>query len=328
MVRGTWSQVFRAPTINDQFGSQQGTFPTFSDPCQNAKGTEPGYSRACEFIAPGSGYKQDNSQILAFLGGNRGLKPESGKVFTLGFVYDSSLIKGLSTGADAWHYRLNQAITSPDPNVLASGCLNSPNDEFCNRIHREAGTGQIANINLSSLNAGFIETSGVDFSLNYLLPPTEYGRFAAGLEAAYTSSFKYDLGDGVEKQAAGRLDPNYGNHARLRTTSNLKWAMGPFGVQWSSRFIAATNVTQSAEANFWSADPGAVTFVRQGGVTYHDLALSYNLDQTKTKFIVGVNNVGDKQPPFAYQSVINGNVDVNTYDTIGRRWFARVEQSF
>ena len=328
MFRGTWSQVFRAPAIADLFGGQQATFPTFSDPCQTATGSEPGYSKACQYITPGSGYKQDNSQILGYLRSSTALKPESGKVFTLGFVYDSSIIKGFSTSADVWSYRINQAITSPDPNVIAKACLKTGIDQFCNRINRDPGTGQINNINLQELNVGYVETRGVDVSMGYLLPPTSFGRFAAGLDAAFTNSFKYDLGDGEVQQAAGRLDPNYGNHAKLRMTGNLKWAGGPFGVQWNSRYIGGTDVSQSADANYWSGTPGPVTLVHQGGVTYHDLALSYSLGKTGTKFIVGVNNLSDKQPPFAYQFVINGNVDVNTYDTIGRRWFARVEQTF
>jgi outer membrane receptor protein involved in Fe transport len=64
-------------------------------------------------------------------------------------------------------------------------------------------------------------------------------------------------------------------------------------------------------------------------VTYHDVAVSYNLKAFgTTRMIVGVNNAGDKQPPLAYQFQTNGNVDVQTYDTIGRRWFVRVEQTF
>jgi iron complex outermembrane recepter protein len=328
LFRGTWSQVFRAPTINDRFGSQQGTFPNFIDPCQTATGNEPGYSRACQYITPGSGYKQDNTQILGFLGGNLNLQPEKGKVFTLGLVYDSSLIKGFSVATDFWNYRLNQAITSGDPTTIAKACLNTPSDPFCNRITRDSGTGQIVNINLSNLNAGFIETNGVDVSMKYLLPPTEFGRFATGLDATYTKSFKYDLGDGTVREAAGTLDTNYGNFAKWRLTGNVKWAMGPFGVQWASRYIGKTDVTASADSNFWSGAAGATTLVRQGGVTYHDLALSYSVDRTKSKFIVGVNNIGDKQPPLAYQFVLNGNVDVKTYDTLGRRWFLRFEQAF
>lgn len=332
LFRGTWSQVFRAPTITDRFGATQGTFPTFIDPCQDATGTEPGYAQACQFIVPGSGYDQDNSQILGFLGGNKDLQPEKGKVFTLGFIYDSSLIKGFSFGADYWHYRLDQAISEGEPTTIVKSCLNSPAAGFCDRITRDPGTGQIDNINLSNLNAGYLETSGIDLSLKYALPATSIGRFAVGLDLTRTSSFKYDLGDGIEVEAVETLDPTYGNFARWRAATNVSWSLGGFGVQWGSRYISSTTISNSADSNFCSTDPCApgipLTLVRQGGVTYHDLVFSYDLKQTNTKFIFGVNNVGDKQPPLAYQFQLNGNVDVQTYDTIGRRWFLRLEQTF
>ncbi len=328
LFRGTWSEVFRAPTISDRFATQQGSFPTFIDPCRAATGSEPGYSRACQFIPPNSGYRQANSQILGFLGGNPSLSPEEGTVSTLGFVYDSSLLRGFSVTADYWRYRLNQAITAGDPTVIAQTCLTAPSDAFCNRIRRDPGTGQIINIGLANLNAGFIETDGVDVSVKYILPPTSFGRFQVGLDLARTNSFKYDLGGGKVTEAAGSLDPSYGNFAKLRATSQVGWSMGDFGVQWSARHIAKSTISNSADSNFGDTS-GGIILVQQAAVTYHDLAVSYNMKMFgNTKMILGVNNVADKQPPLAYQFQTNGNVDVQTYDTIGRRWFFRVEQSF
>ncbi len=328
LFRGTWSQVFRAPTITDRFAAQQGGFPTFIDPCQGASGTEPGYAQACEFIPAGSGFNQDNSQILGLYSGNPNLKPEEGKVLTVGFVYDSSLIKGFSVAADYWHYRLNQAITTGDPTVIAQTCLATPSATFCDRINRDAGTGQISNIDLSNLNAGFIETDGFDVSLKYALPATSFGRFQFGVDIAQTQSFKYDLGDGVVTEAAGTLDPSYGNFAKLRASTQVQWALGNFGVQWSTRHIAKTSISNSESANYGDTSAGLIR-VQQAGVTYHDLAMSYNLKAFgESKVILGINNLADKQPPLAYQFQTNGNVDVQTYDTIGRRWFLRLEQSF
>lgn len=328
LFRSTWSQVFRAPTIDDRFGAQTAGFPTFIDPCQTATGREPGYARACQFIPAGSGFEQDNSQILGYFGGNPNLKPESGKVFTLGFVYDSSFLRGFSVSADYWHYRLNDAITSGDPTVTAQACLAAPSDLFCNRIRRDVGTGQIVNMVLRQFNAPYIETDGIDLSVKYASPATRFGRFQVGADIAHTNSFEYDLGDGVVNEAAGTLDPSYGNFAKLRMGTNVQWAWGDFSVLWSQRHIAKSVVSNSKDANFGDTS-GGIILVRQGGVTYHDLALSYSLKALgTTKLIAGVNNVGDKQPPLAYQFQTNGNVDVQTYDTIGRRWFVRVEQTF
>jgi len=321
MLRGTWSQVFRAPTIKDRFGAQQGTFPSFTDPCQTATGQEPGYAQACANIPANSGYKQADSQILAYLGGNQDLKPEKGKVFTLGAVYDSSLVKGLSVSLDYWHYRLNGAISDAVPLAVVNNCLNSPTASYCDRIHRQV-SGQVLYVDASRINAGFIETNGIDLSMKYLLPAMSFGRFQVGLDATRTSSFKYDLGDGVVSQAAGTLDNTYGNFSRWRASTQVNWKYQDVGVQWSSRYISGAYVGASA------AVVGTAPLLHEASVIYHDLAATYDLKKTGTKFMVGARNVFDKQPPLAYQFVLNGNVDVNTYDTIGRQWYVRLEQSF
>ncbi|MBS0566296.1 MAG: hypothetical protein JSS59_02640, partial [Proteobacteria bacterium] len=44
---------------------------------------------------------------------------------------------------------------------------------------------------------------------------------------------------------------------------------------------------------------------------------------------VGIDNVGDRQPPILYQqNVANANTDVNTYDTIGRFFWGKITIKF
>jgi outer membrane receptor protein involved in Fe transport len=44
---------------------------------------------------------------------------------------------------------------------------------------------------------------------------------------------------------------------------------------------------------------------------------------------VGVDNLTDKQPPMMFQNnVLNANTDVNTFDTIGRYFWARYTVKF
>jgi len=324
LFRGTWSQVFRAPTIFDRFGAQLGNFPTFADPCATLDGTEANFDRACEGVSPGN-YQQDNSQILGLVKSNPDLDPEKGKVFTLGFVYDSSLVKGLSVSADYWHYRINGAITTLDPSTIVNSCLDTGSDFSCGLIHRDPATGQVLNIEQVSANAGFFETDGVDVSAKYLFPLTPIGRFQLNGDAAWTHSFEYDLGDGLKQDAVGTLDPTFGNFAKWRATVQLQWALGPFGAQWTTRYIRGTTIPASVNANY-GTDPAII--LTQPGIVYNDVAVSYKHEQTGTKLILGLNNAFDKQPPLTYQFQLNANVDVNTYDTIGRRWFARIEQSF
>jgi hypothetical protein len=42
-----------------------------------------------------------------------------------------------------------------------------------------------------------------------------------------------------------------------------------------------------------------------------------------------MQNMFDKLPPIFYQNnVTNANTDVQTYDTLGRRWLVSVQQTF
>ena len=61
-----------------------------------------------------------------------------------------------------------------------------------------------------------------------------------------------------------------------------------------------------------------------GGSVAKDTQFLFN-----TLVQVGVDNVTDKQPPiFFQQNVINANTDVNTYDTAGRFYWAKVTVKF
>jgi outer membrane receptor protein involved in Fe transport len=65
-----------------------------------------------------------------------------------------------------------------------------------------------------------------------------------------------------------------------------------------------------------------------GSVVYWNGSLGYNF-ATKTKVLLSIQNIFDKQPPIFYQNnVVNANTDVNTYDTLGRRWLLSVSQKF
>jgi outer membrane receptor protein involved in Fe transport len=75
--------------------------------------------------------------------------------------------------------------------------------------------------------------------------------------------------------------------------------------------------------------PPAIPVYHFGSMVYHDISVGYNIEPLNTMVQVGVDNVGDRTPPiFFFQNVANANTDVNTYDTIGRFYFAKVTVKF
>ncbi|HEY6544683.1 MAG TPA: hypothetical protein VIZ64_07295, partial [Dokdonella sp.] len=66
-----------------------------------------------------------------------------------------------------------------------------------------------------------------------------------------------------------------------------------------------------------------------GSTTYHDIQFGYNLEAINTRFDLGVNNVGDKQPPMLYaNNTLNANTNPTDFDLLGRYYFGRVTVKF
>ncbi|HEX3123739.1 MAG TPA: hypothetical protein VHQ21_10605, partial [Rhodanobacteraceae bacterium] len=69
--------------------------------------------------------------------------------------------------------------------------------------------------------------------------------------------------------------------------------------------------------------------LKYGAAVYHNITAGYNLEPLNTRIDVGIDNLSDKQPPIIYQNnAVNGNTDPNTFDTVGRFYFARVTVKF
>jgi outer membrane receptor protein involved in Fe transport len=98
--------------------------------------------------------------------------------------------------------------------------------------------------------------------------------------------------------------------------------MGDFSANWQQRLIGRLKNT----AGQFRFLPGS--FLPTGAVVYHNVSFGYNIEPINTRIDIGVDNVGDKQPPLFYQSVTNANIDINTYDPIGRYYFGRVTVKF
>ncbi len=102
LVRGTFADIFRAPSIVDLSQAPTSDAATFSDPCvgltQPQVTANPNLALACVNVPRDGSFTQANSQVDALLLGSNiagfTLKPESGDVITFGFVYEPNWILG------------------------------------------------------------------------------------------------------------------------------------------------------------------------------------------------------------------------------------------
>ncbi|HZP66784.1 MAG TPA: TonB-dependent receptor, partial [Rudaea sp.] len=345
LLRGTVSKVFRAPTATDLFRGPGGDSPPATDPCGTAAVAS---NPACQgYVFNSTGTQQVPGLVTgsqysnANLGTDVHVQPEHGKSFDYGFVYDPQWLPGLSINADYYRIVLRNLIVS-GPGIaqtILTQCFNSggPVCSLILRFPSGSNEGQLKYVFEAPFNSGQLTTSGIDIGGHYRLPETPWGNFSVGLQATYIGEYNVDQG-GFNQHLAGHFDKAFGNIARWRGLGNIDWNYGPFSAGYQIRYIGHITIGYVAadlgpSANSDPGVPGENLYLgspyHYGAYVYHNLNFGYNIEPINTMVQVGVDNVTDKQPPIFYQqNVLNANTDVNTYDTVGRFYFAKVTVKF
>ena len=329
LVRGSYAQVFRAPTILDLSKAPSQDSPTFSDPCTNltpaALAASPGLQRACVGVPTTGDFSQPQSQITGLIIGSPDLKPETGDVTTFGVVYDPNFVEGLSLTVDYWKYKIEDLITPLDPNFAVEQCVDT--GTYCELMFRYPSTspnaGEFQVFQEPIVNLGVLETDGIDFGVKYSLRDTPAGSFNVTLDVTRINSYENTPSPGAAAvEIAGTFDRQFGNYAKWRGLMGVGWAMGGFDGLLSLRYIHSLKII-GPDGGLTDEPP-----LNIGSMTYIDATVGYTFP-TDTKIQVGGINLADKQPPILFQNnVINANTDVSTYDLLGRRWYVGVSQKF
>lgn len=337
LVRGTVSQVFRAPNMDELYDGRTVGGPNLTDPCVHLTAAQLAqHPTACQYV-PEQWSGNPIGQVTAYYSGAAAigakLKPEQGKSIDIGFVYSPSWWDGASSTLDFWHIYLSDTLTPIQAQTVVNACFNNANSPYCSFINRYDSSNKLAGavnyINTPVVNLGNLSTTGVDFTFNYAIPHFDIGgvdpgKFKAGLNTTYISTYKNDATPGQPGAQsinyAGTYGLQFGNIPRWRGTFTLNWALGDWSAQWQSRYIH--NVT-NLNANL---DTGASA--PMASVLYHSIQAGYEWSRIHTRFDVGIDNLSDKIPPLAYQNGSNYNVDTATYDVMGRYFWARATVKF
>ena len=363
LLRGTMSQVFRAPNISEVYGAPISSAPKISsDPCTGYTGNP--VNPACVNVPTDGSFINNNvatgTQLNAISSGSAyagfPIKPEQGKSFDLGAVYSPSWAPGLSATVDVWHLYLNDDITSVNSQEVLNLC-SAGQTEYCPLINRAAsGTsqGQIISILQPTANLGTLSTGGVDMSLNYKLPQFAFGQFTVGLNATYLKYYNQDTAPGTADDVvyhdAGHFLP-YGSSAeascpgagtclfpRWRAQGFVDWQFGNWSASWRLRYIGRFQMGSKSPSQDVFPDGtcyyGSYCTIKNavykyGSTTYNDFSFGYNIEPINTRVDFGVNNAFDKQPPNLYaNNTLNANTDPSDFDLMGRYFWARVTVKF
>jgi len=318
MVRGGFSQAFRAGQISQLFGGAGTSFPTLTDPC----GTNPTPFCIADGVPPG-GFTQPSQQISTQVGGNPEIQPEEADIFTAGIVYTPNWLEGLSFTIDYYNVELENAISGLGGDFILNSCANT--GELCDLITRfgpDSGVeGAVSSIDNRLTNVGGVKTDGWDFGIAFRGLETGYGNFDFRVDASYISKYDKEVAGGQVIPHAGLfIDDQDGWFGRIKANVGVDWNIRDVRVAYLARYIHGA---QETGEDLFFGNP----FVRRiSSATYHDLQFTYNLRNTGASFVLGVNNLFDRDPSESWTG-FNDNTDVRTFDTMGRVMYARVRFS-
>lgn len=314
LLRTTLSQGFRAPSILELFQGQRATNFQAVDPCNGGGTGRPG----CTGVPAGYNQSQFAGGLIpGVTAGNQALSPETSDTVAVGFALTPATLPGFSATLDWFRIEVQDAIAAQSATQILQAC--AIRGAFCDLIDR-APTGEVRQLRQAVVNLSGIEVAGVDASLRQIIT-VDAGRFEASLDISRLERFRTTIpqpdGTVVVDERAGRSDQPRSTFPRWKGQAGLRFARGPIDAGWKARYIGSSDDIAGNAVNGGQID----------AVIYHDLQASWTFDRPDVTLTLGIDNVGDVQPP---ASAANNpiNFDIYTYDIRGRYGYARVSLRF
>ena len=330
LVRASYGDTFRAPSVGDLFAGGTENFPAANDPCNDTSiGNLPAAGQAlCHAQGvPAGGIVQLNGQIRALQGGNPYLKPEHGKNFSAGFVFSPGFISGLNLTVDYWRINLKDAIVLKGIQTFLDGCYVNPDTigtpDFCSGTAR-LPNGQISVVQTGQLNAAGLFTDGIDFGLTYKRDIGNFGNFGVKWDTTYVRHNRITNSDGTSADFVGEYNgaPNW----KYRSIATIDWTKGDWDAAWTLRYVSKQDENCNRVGHLICNHPNDVSsvkdvrdnsltpmgFNRMGATTYNDVQIGWKAPW-KGHLAVGARNVFGKEPPisaYAFASSFDASYDL------------------
>lgn len=325
-IIASYNRAVRAPNVGELFPEQAGGLWQGVDPCagDDPELTQEQCARTGVTSAQyGNIVPSPASQYNAVYGGNLDLVPEVADTWSVGAVIQPT--DNLTIRADLWNIKLKNAIGSLDPEFIIRECADSGDAGYCDLIRRGNG-GSLWVGQAGSATAGAIYATnqnipgeanlyrGLDVEANY---NQEVGSGIITAKLLGTYMFKKTNG---ETDCAGTIStgcfpsPEWRHSFTVGYESDSFWALQ---AKW--RYFGSLDYTDSTD-----------TLLADGlsSQSYFDLKATFDINEN-VGFLIGVNNVFDKEPPLVGGSVsTNANTIAGFYDTLGRYLHANVTFTF
>ena len=346
LVRATYAEGFRAPTIDNLYGGSSQTFAYFTDPCDTSFGStgDPAVAARCaaaigptastfrqlrQGYVPASGPDEQTPDPFNAIS-NPDLTPEKSKSKTVGLVWSPTFAQGLNLSLDWWNIKITNTIVTDSPDDQLNDCYVLGIAERCNSFSRDPNRHNVVNLTYAPRNAGYQETEGFDFDVAYRFETSSWGTFSANLQNSYVS--KNVLKTTNAQEVPVSILNGFGSNFRLRSNLVLGWERGDWGVTWGTRYFSGVKErcyysTECTLPDFGSPDPVRDRAMNERGSTmFHDVQVSWNAPWNAT-IAVGARNVFDHYGPQMYSAPNSQYSYYGGYD-IGRFMYMQYKQKF
>lgn len=342
-VRGSYSQGFRAPNLEQTNATQYGRLASGVDYVRCEADLRAG--RISNFAQ----CSQNTSSASLLVAGNPDLEPEESTNTSYGLVFQPDFLPealgSLTITVDRWRIEQEKIVgllgaqtalaldylnrVQGGSNPLVNRRALTPEDLLLFEGTGLAPAGEVVSINDRFINLQPQTVSGMDFGVNWTKRRTAYGTFIVNFNATKLEKFTRDPGDIVNElfqaRANGTInagttlpDPSQliGQNGRpeWRLNTSLTWRKGPWRAGATSQYISGFEQAGLLGA---SGRPWQV----EGRQTYNAY-VDYEFP-TATRLRLGARDLTDAGPPLA-DNGFRGTV----HSPWGRYWYVNVSQTF
>jgi len=315
LVRGSWGEGFRAPSLAELFLGTSISFEFYTDQIR------------CPVTVSNFDCTLDKQLDTT---GNAFLEPETSESYSLGVVIDVPGIENLTVGLDYWNFEHHDRISDifvDEILTVEADCFNSlPSCDasIAALVVRTAATpgdmalgipGTISTVRSPFLNLSEQTTDGFDLEVRYLMETSRWGSFRLTTYATYVNSVEFALRpiDPLEQVAGQYLRP------QLRATTDLSWSFNDFQVGLFNRYLG------SHEQEEFSALFNGQVGAKIPSHSEWDLRLDYTGFPMFT-LTVGIENFTDEDIPLDWFAI--EGYDVGYYNDRGRFVYTQVRLRF
>lgn len=322
LLRGTYAQGFRAPSIGELFGAASRADLVLADPCSGMTAATPANIRTncvANGVPNNNSYVQNNSQLPVVTGGNSALQAEKSRSWVFGGVYAPAWARdgglgALSLEVNYFNIDVTNAVSAMDPGTLLDRCYSLGDALACSAITR-SGSGAITQIRGLLQNIGAIKTRGLDVTFNVRTRRSSMGSFGLSVNSNFLFDYSVTTPTATGFSTASLEGKERGNgqdqaFPRFKSNATIDWSSDTFNVSFTGRYIAG--VTESDGNKMHSK-------------FYVDMQLGFTpafMDR-RWGLSFGINNLFDTDPPACNTCSLNG-YDPTTYDIPGQFGYFRL----